>query len=253
MRKGDERKAALLKASKELFFTRGYAATSINDILDTQHISKGSFYHHFESKLEVLTELCRQHQAEAAERYRAVVKADMPPLRRLDLLLYHALPAIPEETQMCALLLQLHRTPEGDQVISAMLDAQRTAFFGLFSGLLRALAKQDEAYLPFEALPELAWDMYTSLYRHVLSLGLDYATDRHPAPPMYADEAQLLGAMRYLLERTLDLPFGSLTIIRAETLRAVLLEAADIAKAAHQAAGAAPDGDQISLFSAGRD
>ena len=131
MRKGDERKASLLKAAKELFFSRGYAATSVNDILDTQHVSKGSFYHHFESKLEVLTELCAQHQMEAAERWHAAVTGDMSALRQLDLLLYHALPASPEETQMCALLLQLHRTPEGDQVISAMLAAQKKAFFSL--------------------------------------------------------------------------------------------------------------------------
>ena len=248
MRKGDERKASLLKAAKELFFSRGYAATSVNDILDTQNISKGSFYHHFESKLEVLTELCKQHQAEAAERYRTALKPDMPPVQQLDLLLYHALPAIPEETRMCALLLQLYRTPEGDQVISAMLAAQKNAFFGSFSALLTALEGEGKAYLPLPALPELAWDVYTGLYRRLLGLGLDYANDRQPASPGYADEAQLMAAMRYLLERTLDLPFGSLTIIRVETLRAVLRDAASIARAARQAAGENAEGSQISMF-----
>ena len=228
MRKGDERKAALLNAARELFFTRGYAATSVNDILDTQHISKGSFYHHFESKLEVLTELCKQHQNEAADRYRAAVAEDMPPLRRLDL--------------------QLYRTPEGDQVISAMLTAQKAAFFGMFSGLIRELAKKDQAWLPIDGLPELVWDMYTVLYRHILGLGLDYAMDRLPAPPVYTDEVQLLDAMRYLLERTLDIPYGSLTIIRAETLRGVLTEAAAIARAARKAVVPAMQGDQLSLF-----
>ena len=249
MRKGDERKAALLKAAKELFFTRGYAATSVNDILDTQNISKGSFYHHFESKLEVLTELCKQHQTEAAERFRQSVTDETPALKQLDLLLYHALPAAPEETRMCALLLELHRTPEGDQVISAMLSAQRAAFFGLFSGLLRRLAEEGQAFLPQDTLPALVWDMYTTMYRRVLELGLDYADDRQPLPPLYADEAQLLGAMRYLLERTLDLPYGSLTIIRAETLRETLTEAAAIARKARQAvSGADSEGDQLSLF-----
>ena len=248
MRKGDERKAGLLSAAKELFFSRGYATTSVNDILDTQHISKGSFYHHFDSKLEVLTELCKQHELEAADRYRGAVREDIPALVKLDLLLYHALPANPEETRMCALLLQLHRTPEGDQVISAMLAAQKNAFFSLFSGLLDTLAHEGQAYLPLDTLPELAWDIYTGMYRRILSIGLDYASERLPQPPGYIDETQLITAMRYLLERTLDLPFGSLTIIRAEVLRAVLLEAADIARAAKQAAGAEPEGSQMTLF-----
>ena len=248
MRKGDERKASLLSAAKDLFFSRGYAATSVNDILDTQHVSKGSFYHHFECKLEVLTELCKQHEQEAAERYRTALRDDMPAIRKLDLLLYHALPASPEETQMCALLLQLHKTPEGDQVISAMLAAQKNAFYSMYAGLLRQLAQSGQAYLPLETLPELTWDVYTGLYRRILDLGLDYANERHPAPLDYADEAQLLSAMRYLLERTLDLPFGSLTIIRAETLREVLKDAASIAQTAKRAAGADSGGSQLSLF-----
>ena len=248
MRKGDERKASLLSAAKDLFFSRGYAATSVNDILDTQHVSKGSFAHHFESKLEVLTELCKQHEQEAAERYRTALRDDMPAIRKLDLLLYHALPASPEETQMCALLLQLHKTPEGDQVISAMLAAQKNAFYSMYAGLIRQLAQSSQAYLPLETLPELTWDVYTGLYRRILDLGLDYANERHPAPPDYADEAQLLSAMRYLLERTLDLPFGSLTIIRAETLREVLKDAASIAQTAKRAAGADSGGSQLSLF-----
>ena len=84
--------------------------------------------------------------------------------------------------------------------------------------------------------------------RRVLSLGLDYANERRPVTPEYADEAQLLAAMRYLLERTLDLPFGSLTIIRAEVLRGVLQEAAAIAKTARQNAGDGAEGSQLSLF-----
>lgn len=230
MRKGDERKAALLDTARELFFTRGYAATSINDILDSQHVSKGSFYHHFESKLEVLTALCKQHQQDMYDRYRGAVRDDMPPLARLDLLLYYALPAIPEETEMCALLLELERSPEGDQVISAMLSAQKIAFFGTFSSLIRELEALHQAFLPLDTLPELAWDIYTGLYRHILALGADRASDSLTLLPASPDEAQLMAGMRYLLERSLDLPFGSLTIIRAEQLQATLTEAADIAR-----------------------
>ena len=230
MRKGDERKAALLDTARELFFTRGYAATSINDILDSQHVSKGSFYHHFESKLEVLTALCKQHQQDMYDRYRGAVREDMPALKRLDLLLYYALPAIPEETEMCALLLELQRSPEGDQIISAMLAAQKIAFFGAFSGLIRELEAANQAFLPLDTLPELAWDIYTGLYRHILALGAEKAAGTLTLLPPIPDEAQLLAGMRYLLERTLDLPFGSLTIIRAEDLRGTLTAAADIAR-----------------------
>lgn len=54
MRKGDARKLEILSVSEQLFCRKGYRETSIQDILDVMKVSKGSFYHHFESKDQVL-------------------------------------------------------------------------------------------------------------------------------------------------------------------------------------------------------
>lgn len=54
-----ERKAELVDCALALFFEKGYEATTIADILDRTHLSKGAFYHHFSSKedlLDVFTE-----------------------------------------------------------------------------------------------------------------------------------------------------------------------------------------------------
>ena len=57
MLKGDIRKQAILDTAENLFFEKGYVKATIQDFLDALECSKGSFYHHFESKLQVLTEL----------------------------------------------------------------------------------------------------------------------------------------------------------------------------------------------------
>lgn len=44
------RRAELLDAAQQLFFTAGYEATTINDIIARAGVSKGGFYHHFDSK-----------------------------------------------------------------------------------------------------------------------------------------------------------------------------------------------------------
>ena len=54
MRKGERRKQDILAAASELFLKKGYTATSIQDILDVLGCTKGSFYHHFQTKFEVL-------------------------------------------------------------------------------------------------------------------------------------------------------------------------------------------------------
>ena len=54
MKKGDLRRQAILDTAEALFFERGYEETSVQDILDAMGLSKGGFYHHFESKMSVL-------------------------------------------------------------------------------------------------------------------------------------------------------------------------------------------------------
>lgn len=45
---------ALVKAGVDLFEARGYASTSVQSIVDAAGLTKGAFYHHFESKDELL-------------------------------------------------------------------------------------------------------------------------------------------------------------------------------------------------------
>jgi AcrR family transcriptional regulator len=49
-----ERKAEIVDCALALFLSKGYAATTIADILARTRLSKGAFYHHFMSKDDVL-------------------------------------------------------------------------------------------------------------------------------------------------------------------------------------------------------
>lgn len=54
MKKGELRRDAIMRTAEKLFFEKGFAETSIQDILDALEISKGGFYHYFESKNALL-------------------------------------------------------------------------------------------------------------------------------------------------------------------------------------------------------
>ena len=75
MKKGDERRSKILETAEKLFYRKGYEATSIQDILDDLKMSKGGFYHHFESKLQLLDALCQKQMQENGELMRAAVEA----------------------------------------------------------------------------------------------------------------------------------------------------------------------------------
>lgn len=48
------RKSELLDAAQKLFVEKGYAKTTVNDILNVHGLSKGVFYYYFKSKEEVM-------------------------------------------------------------------------------------------------------------------------------------------------------------------------------------------------------
>lgn len=50
----DSRLTEILDESEKLFFIKGYEETTVNDILDAVGIGKGTFYHYFKSKEEVM-------------------------------------------------------------------------------------------------------------------------------------------------------------------------------------------------------
>ncbi|AXI01015.1 TetR/AcrR family transcriptional regulator [Sporosarcina sp. PTS2304] len=55
----NDRKKQVLLTAKQLFIDNGFQATSIQDILDEAHISKGTFYNYFSSKNECLMAILR--------------------------------------------------------------------------------------------------------------------------------------------------------------------------------------------------
>ena len=58
MRKGDRRRWDIMLAAEKLFYEKGYEHTSVQDMLDAMDLSKGGFYHHFESKQSVMVAIC---------------------------------------------------------------------------------------------------------------------------------------------------------------------------------------------------
>lgn len=52
-----ERRSQLLNSAEALFMEKGYEAATVNDIIAREGIAKGTFYHYFRSKEEVLTAL----------------------------------------------------------------------------------------------------------------------------------------------------------------------------------------------------
>ncbi|MEZ4638793.1 MAG: TetR/AcrR family transcriptional regulator [Caldilineaceae bacterium] len=53
----DERYAEFLDVAQRLFYTKGYAQTPVQEIIDAIGVAKGTFYHYFDSKGDLLDAL----------------------------------------------------------------------------------------------------------------------------------------------------------------------------------------------------
>lgn len=68
----DERKNEIIDMSANLFVTKGYEQCSVNDILSAIGIAKGTFYHYFKSKEEVLDAVVSRVMDTILEKVKAV-------------------------------------------------------------------------------------------------------------------------------------------------------------------------------------
>lgn len=62
--KGKQKREYILDKAKELFIKKGYATTSMEDIVQFTGVSKGSIYYHFESKEELFLKLIEKNSTE---------------------------------------------------------------------------------------------------------------------------------------------------------------------------------------------
>lgn len=69
----NERKKKVMEAAHSLFIEKGYAATSIQDILEKSAISKGTFYNYFPSKNELLISIFEKIHSETDQLRQEVI------------------------------------------------------------------------------------------------------------------------------------------------------------------------------------
>src|SRR5690606_22727476 len=74
-----KKRQTVVETALALFAERGYEQVSVDDILQAANISKGTFYHYFSGKEQLLAELDAA-QSEIAERWHKTPPALVPSL-----------------------------------------------------------------------------------------------------------------------------------------------------------------------------
>ena len=96
----DVRRDEILDVAGRLFATKGYESTTINDLLDATDIARGTLYHHFTSKEQVLDGLIRRHGDRLLATIEAVAASKGPALSKLAACIVGLAPADDEQATL---------------------------------------------------------------------------------------------------------------------------------------------------------
>ena len=111
-RKGEQTRARLLNAAKEIFEENGFLDARIADIAERAGLSHGSFYHYFDSKEQVFREIAETLDDRLSEPMESVIFAptsSADPQERMFTALHHHLERYQDEAQMMGVIEQMAR------------------------------------------------------------------------------------------------------------------------------------------------
>ena len=226
LRKGDIRKQEILKTAEMMFCRNGYEKTSIQDIIDVLHSSKGSFYHHFVSKEALLEGICRKR---ADQNYELTVKAMdgiSDPVQCLDHLISGMIPFHDEKLSFLMMLLPLFRSHDGKTVRNYYSEALSEQFR---DSVREQIEKASEKEKLFCTDPEYTADIILSIVNRLWISICDKiitAEDQGKETDLY-ELLRLTDSCRTAISRILSLPYGVIRITDIPIMR-------DLCKQIHQ-------------------
>lgn len=208
MKKGLQRRQDILDAAEQLFYSKGYEATAVQDILDVLALSKGGFYHHFESKAQLLEAiLAEKAQAMLARAEAALSGCAGSAADRLNVLFEHLGPWQQDErADYVLLLMQIAEREEGTALQDGLRRKTLDSALPVLSGIIRSGVAESTFFTPHpDTIGALILHLTLRLDDEILRL---LARHSDPLPHILA----LLEVYRHAVERLLDAPFGTIVL-----------------------------------------
>jgi AcrR family transcriptional regulator len=99
----EERRKEIMETAAQFFLTKGYEETSVNMIVEHLNIAKGTFYHYFKSKEEILGAILEDYLERFAQQIRLItLSIDMNAYEKLQFVLKNILSSDQEPKHLTA-------------------------------------------------------------------------------------------------------------------------------------------------------
>ena len=221
MRKGDIKKQEILRTAELRFCRYGYETTSIQDILDDLRTSKGSFYHHFESKESLLEEICKNRARSHSDSVIDLAEQETDPLRKINILFSGIIPFSGEKLSFLMMILPVFSLSEGIHIRNCY-ERELTA---LYSASVASVLEAGHSLGVFscrnpEFYGRISIQIIHHLWLEICDLVISNESTGTKTDP--ADLLQLVDQYRIILERILSAPYGSIDLVQLTDLQGMI-------------------------------
>jgi TetR/AcrR family transcriptional repressor of nem operon len=207
----------ILDVAQRLVYTKGYEQMAIQDILDELEISKGAFYHYFDSKPALLEALIERIGQEALQLLNPIVRD--PHLPALEKLQRFFDTAVQWKTARKTFMLELLRVWYADHnaiVRQKMLAMSSKHTLPLLTEIFHQGIREGVLNIPF---PDQIGVVLLSVIQGIGDAFAELLLAREPRGDELQRAERLIAAYDDALERVLGAPAGSLHLMDAESLK----------------------------------
>tara|TARA_B110000858_G_C17810153_1_gene480730 strand:+ start:28330 stop:28965 length:636 start_codon:yes stop_codon:yes gene_type:complete len=142
--RGAERKEKILQVAEEIILQKGFAATSIDDILQQAHITKGGFFYHFKGRDELAKGLLERYLVEDRLFFQGLIERAQQlsedPLQQLLVflnLLAEAMGDLPGVHPGCLIVSFTYESQQFNEDVQALLAESTLEWRDIFRELLK--------------------------------------------------------------------------------------------------------------------
>ena len=208
MKKGIERRDQIIEAAERLFYEKGYEQTSVQDVLDALSLSKGGFYHYFQSKIELLEAVCRRQSVRDAEEMTAAVARQEGAIAKLNTLLKYCGLLRADRMDFALLVLRVGYLGGSLQLRACLREGlMETALPMMREIILEGMAEN----VFFTRFPDNIGELILQLFANITDELAMLIASGAPENQM-GDMLTRLETYRCSVETLLGAPFGTITL-----------------------------------------
>lgn len=207
----------ILDTAQRLIYTKGYEQMSIQDILNELKISKGAFYHYFESKQALLEALIEQMRLEAEPIILPIIhNADLPALDKLHRFFDASARWKTARKDYVLSLVSVWYADENALVRRKIEDNLIRWSTPLFVGIIQKGVAEGVFNTPY---PDQIGELVLALLYHIGDAMVEMIFSDREKAIEFAQAERMVCAYNDALERLLGAPTGSIRLMDAALLK----------------------------------